>query len=329
MAISGERMVNEEAKKEINGSRIREFEVFGVFEPAVHYIAGLISGAAGVLAGHPLDTVKVRLQTQTQTKQVYGRYRGTIHCFASIVRHEGVQGLFKGLSSPLASLTVINSVVFGVYGNTAKLFTDQHSMTTHFLSGCAAGFIQTAIISPTELLKLRMQVQIDGKHKKYRSPIDCIQKMVRQKGVLQLYRGLIATLSRDVPSYGVYFASYDRLAKSLSRDGTLESLDNVKLLFAGGLAGVFSWVINYPVDVIKTKFQSDDKFNTYMEAIKFTYKTQGYRGFFSGLNSTLIRAFPTNAATFFAVEWTYRIITKIQNAILERKKRQAALNAKV
>uniref|UniRef100_A0A914RGH6 Uncharacterized protein n=1 Tax=Parascaris equorum TaxID=6256 RepID=A0A914RGH6_PAREQ len=277
MATNDEDTLVVESNKS-EGNRKREFKVFGVFEPAVHYFAGLVAGVAGVLAGHPLDTVKVRLQTQTQNKEVKEVYRGTIHCFSSIIRHEGVRGLFKGISSPLASLTVINSVVFGVYGNTTRLFIDQQSITTHFLSGCAAGFVQTAIISPTELLKLRMQVQIDAMHRKY----------------------LIATLARDIPSYGVYFASYDRMAKSLSCDNTSESLTNVQLLFAGGIA----------VDVIKSKFQSDDKFTSYMQTIKFTYKTEGYRGFFAGFNSTILRAFPTNAATFFAVEWTYRVLSK-------------------
>ena len=47
----------------------------------------LLAGVASVLVGHPFDTVKVRLQTQA-----FGgpKYRGTFHCFASIVRQESV-----------------------------------------------------------------------------------------------------------------------------------------------------------------------------------------------------------------------------------------------
>lgn len=48
-------------------------------------------GAAGVLAGHPLDTVKARLQTQKP-----GTYRGPLHCFTSIVKKDNVRGLYKG-----------------------------------------------------------------------------------------------------------------------------------------------------------------------------------------------------------------------------------------
>uniref|UniRef100_A0AC34R4P9 Uncharacterized protein n=1 Tax=Panagrolaimus sp. JU765 TaxID=591449 RepID=A0AC34R4P9_9BILA len=56
---------------------------------ALDFIAGCFGGAAGVLAGHPLDTVKVRLQTQT------GVYRGPWHCFTSIIRKEHFKGLYK------------------------------------------------------------------------------------------------------------------------------------------------------------------------------------------------------------------------------------------
>lgn len=45
------------------------------------------TGCAGLIVGHPFDTVKVRLQTQSVAKPVY---RGTIHCFTTIVKAESV-----------------------------------------------------------------------------------------------------------------------------------------------------------------------------------------------------------------------------------------------
>ena len=51
----------------------------------------LCLGAAGVLIGYPLDTVKVKIQTQDPTKGL--QYRGTFHCLSEIIKHEGV-GLY-------------------------------------------------------------------------------------------------------------------------------------------------------------------------------------------------------------------------------------------
>ncbi|KAI1895560.1 hypothetical protein AGOR_G00107500 [Albula goreensis] len=104
---------------------------------ALDFVAGCIGGAAGVLVGHPFDTVKqgcyfvvdegytttarkcnlVRLQVQNVDKPLY---RGTFHCFQSIVRQESMFGLYKGIGSPMMGLTFINAIVFGVQGNAMR-----------------------------------------------------------------------------------------------------------------------------------------------------------------------------------------------------------------
>jgi solute carrier family 25 carnitine/acylcarnitine transporter 20/29 len=85
----------------------------------------------------------------------------------------------------------------------------------------------------------------------------------------------------------------------------------VGLLVAGGTAGVFSWITSYPFDVVKTRIQSlplkgqpgFDKYSGFWDCAKKSYREEGWRVFFRGLNSCLIRAFPVNAVTFFVYEW--------------------------
>jgi solute carrier family 25 carnitine/acylcarnitine transporter 20/29 len=201
----------------------------------VDVFAGCAGGAAGVLAGHPLDTVKVRLQTSP-----HGTYRGTWHCFASIVRTENVKGLYKGISSPLASLTFVNAIVFGVHGTVAKQFSDRQAILTHFIAGCCAGLAQSFISAPTELLKLRVQLQKDTAHASFRSPYQCLRHILRTSGPKTLYRGMLATQLRDCPGLGVYFASYEFMARKMSKDGTMEALTSWQLLLAAGGDGIDS-----------------------------------------------------------------------------------------
>lgn len=92
------------------------------------------------------------------------------------------------MSSPLASLAVINAVVFGVHGNVSKQFGDRDSLMTHFIAGCSAGAAQAFIAGPTELLKLRVQIQSDTAHSKYKSPFDCLKTVVKEQGVRILGR---------------------------------------------------------------------------------------------------------------------------------------------
>ncbi|XP_072446797.1 solute carrier family 25 member 48 isoform X3 [Chiloscyllium punctatum] len=125
------------------------------------FIAGWIGGAASVIVGHPLDTVKTRLQAG------HG-YTNTVQCVRTIFKNEHVAGFFKGLSFPLASIAVYNSVALGVYGNAQRFICryrygeDLHQSPA--LSDVAAasalvGLVTVAIGAPVDLVKIRLQMQ--------------------------------------------------------------------------------------------------------------------------------------------------------------------------
>jgi solute carrier family 25 carnitine/acylcarnitine transporter 20/29 len=93
--------------------------------------------------------------------------------------------------------------------------------------------------------------------------------------------GFFLTVIRDCPACGTYFASYEWLVRKLSVDGKSESLTIAQLLLAGGSAGILSWLINYPADVIKTRFQADAidthniAYRSIVECIRKTYREDG------------------------------------------------------
>ena len=76
---------------------------------AREFIAGYAAGMALVAAGHPFDTVKVRLQTSNA-------FTGPIDCLRRTIAKEGFLGLYKGVSAPLFLTGVINSIMFGLNG---------------------------------------------------------------------------------------------------------------------------------------------------------------------------------------------------------------------
>ncbi|KAK6034134.1 carnitine/acylcarnitine carrier protein CACL family protein [Cooperia oncophora] len=215
--------------------------------------------------------------------------------------------MISGLSSPLASLTAINAIVFGVHGSVCREFSNPDSLRAHFFAGAAAGMLQSIIAAPSERLKLLIQIQTDAAHTRYQSPLHAARTIIAKHGYMSLNRGFLATLLRDCPAFGIYFASYEYMSRRMSKDGQMESLTGPQLLLAGGGAGMLSWLFNYPTDVVKTRFQTT-KYRNYMHCIRSTYREGGLRVFFTGLGSTLLRAFPSNAATFFTVEWTYRLL---------------------
>ncbi|OQR70162.1 mitochondrial carnitine/acylcarnitine carrier protein CACL-like [Tropilaelaps mercedesae] len=275
------------------------------------FVVGWISGCAGVIVGHPFDTVKVRLQTQDAAKP---KYRNTIHCFTTILKAESAPGLFRGMTSPMAGIPFVNAILFGVYGTTRKLFTDQDSLSTHFCAGMVAGGVQSAITSPMELIKTRLQLQDETSKpvrtlQKYRTikprysgPLDCARQIFRNEGgVRGLSKGLGSTLLRDAPGIGVYFASYEYLYRSAVERGSggPAGVSTTSILMAGGLAGVLSWTVCYPIDVVKSRIQGGVSSAGFVDTALRLYRREGTRSFVRGVNSALLRAYPTNAAIFF------------------------------
>jgi len=128
-----------------------------LLDGTAHFVAGWLSGCGGVLASHPFDTVKVRLQTQGVLATQH-QYTGTWQCISHTVRTEGGRGLFKGMSSPLLGTALWNAVGFGVYGNTLTYMCgndvqQHHEMKHVFVASLAAGVAQTFVICPLELTK--------------------------------------------------------------------------------------------------------------------------------------------------------------------------------
>jgi len=257
---------------------------------ALDFVAGCIGGAAGVAFGYPLDTVKVRIQTQEIGPDGSRMYRGTVDCLSKIIKTEGAQGLYKGMSSPLFGVAGINAITFGAYGNILKQLPNQDSLSSITIAGSGAGLIQSFIVSPMELVKTQMQVC--GQE----GIGEAVSTIVKNSGVKGLFKGLGITFTREVPAFGIYFGSYELMIREFGEN-------TATILTAGGLAGILSWIFTYPQDVIKTRIQADGYgksqiYKGYSHCLKLGLESEGSKFLLRGVCSTVIRAFPTNAVTF-------------------------------
>lgn len=294
------------------------------------FIAGWIGGASSVIVGHPLDTVKTRLQAGKGNKS-------TLHCILTIYRKETVAGFFKGLSFPLASITLYNSAVFGFFSNTQRLISKlryddgRHpcGMLDLTVASMLTGLVSVSLGAPVDLVKIRLQMQtrpvlaenlnlaantsgniplrsveMAGQHG-YRGPIQCISSIIQTEGLQGLYRGAGAMILRDVPGYTLYFIPYTLFCDLLNPDGK-SSPDLCSILLAGGLAGSISWVTATPADVVKSRLQADHhqqrKYRGVLHCIVKSYKTEGLQVFFRGASVNAIRGFPMSATMFLGYE---------------------------
>nr|XP_055210467.1 solute carrier family 25 member 45 isoform X4 [Gorilla gorilla gorilla]XP_055210468.1 solute carrier family 25 member 45 isoform X4 [Gorilla gorilla gorilla] len=187
-----------------------------------------------------------------------------------IYRHESLLGFFKGMSFPIASTAVVNSVLFGVYSNTLLVLTatshqerraQPPSYTHIFLAGCTGGFLQAYCLAPFDLIKVRLQNQTEPRAQpgspppRYQGPVHCAASIFREEGPRGLFRGAWALTLRDTPTVGIYFITYEGLCRQYTPEG--QNPSSATVLVAGGFAGIASWVAATPLDVIKSRMQMD------------------------------------------------------------------------
>ena len=138
--------------------------------------------------------------------------------------------------------------------------------------------------------------------------MNLMRSIYQNHGVKGIYKGSIQTILREGIGNSVYFLTYEQMVRMYiqSKQIRREDIPTILPLVGGGLAGLNSWMINYPVDVVKTKFQSqcliNPEFTNSMQIYRSVYNETGIQGFFKGFAPCGIRSIPVNAAGFLLYE---------------------------
>lgn len=205
----------------------------------MEYFNGFIVGSVETIVGHPLDTIKVRLQ-----------FQNGYH-----FKH-----LYNGFTAPFLSNSFISAGLFGINEQIHK------NVNNFFVSGFLSGMCISLVLSPIEAIKTHRQQMLNVK--------------------LQLFRGFPLTVLREAPSMSVYFGTFHYL----KNNGWNPHVN-------GAITGMLTWGITYPIDVAKTRVQSN-----YLLSYKQAFRSNLFDGFYV----CMFRAAIVNSCAL----WAYSFISK-------------------
>ncbi|KAI4329257.1 hypothetical protein L6164_021543 [Bauhinia variegata] len=279
------------------------------------FIAGGFGGIAGIMSGYPLDTLRIR-QQHSNTGSAFS-------ILSNVVSKEGPVALYRGMAAPLATVIFQNAMVFQIYAVLSRAFDSSDNAPPSYkgvaLGGIGTGALQSLMLSPIELVKIRLQLQNKSQSTEFqKGPVRVAKDIWKKENLRGVYRGLGITVLRDAPSYGFYFWTYEYTREKLHpgcRKSCQESLNT--MLLAGGLAGVASWICCYPLDVIKTRLQAQSpsslKYNGILDCLRKSMKEEGHAVLWRGLGTAVARAFVVNGAVFSAYEIALRCLYNNNN----------------
>lgn len=145
----------------------------------------------------PLDLIKTRLQISGQGGGAK-EYTGTFDAITKIIKREGPTSLYKGLSAGLLRQATYTTTRLGTYTFLNEKYREHSGKAPNlFVSmglGVCAGITGSFVGNPAEISLIRMTA--DGRlpieqRRNYSSVVNAVVRIVREEGVLTLWRGCI------------------------------------------------------------------------------------------------------------------------------------------
>lgn len=237
---------------------------------------------------YPIDVIRTRMQVQGSSaiKASFPCYKNSLDALVKIVKAEGPRGLFKGFMISEGGYVAGHTVYYGVYEVLKQglqtmypCYSSKESTMNVFwttaVAGGVADLVACGLSVPSEVATTRLQIQGPLARAKYKGGLDVLTRVYRMEGIRGLYRGLGATLLRNVPNSAMWWGSYEvtknklhafdlraKLGlpsrKSADPHSRVENEDPLVHIVAGVVAAVVATTIVNPIDVAKTRLQSTE-----------------------------------------------------------------------
>ena len=216
---------------------------------ALGTLTGVSSSTVAVLVAHPIETVKVRIQSHAHGVHFFSHWKSA----RGIIRRP-----YAGLLPHLVQYLPMNALRFGGYERAKPLvgWTGEipAAWWQPFAAGGCSGMTVAAILHPLYVIKTAGQAWRSG-------PYDTAQQLLRQHGLRGLYLTYPLGFVRFGVALSVFFGTYAGMKEAFGvrnvnakkEFATLPWDVLLKSCLAGGLSGVLTWTSIYPVDVLQSR----------------------------------------------------------------------------
>lgn len=262
-------------------------------------ISGASSGAISAVLFQPLEYLKTKLQQPTFKYSFRSLKSYTLKQLIIItltdehqkINTRNIPKFWSGLTPSLVRSVPIAGIYFGcidTFKNIPVLADSKNAgqlqLFHSFIIGSLSKVIADLTTFPLGLIKTRYESEVYN----YKGIRQAFIQISRSEGFYGLYKGLNATLVRDITYSGIYFTLYTKIKHIASNNLTTAGSDERSIFFAScALASsVLASLITQPPDVVRAYIQLDPEHNKKYEgmisAARKIYEKKGVQGFFAG-----------------------------------------------
>lgn len=260
-----------------------------------------------------------RRQTHLQAAHAAGEERGLhrLRTLRQLVKRQGVMTLWRGAPGVAAACIPSHAAYFSVYEHSKEAF-GANAPGHHPLAAGAAGAVATtlhdAVLTPMDVVKQRLQLG------QFLTVATCVRSTIHNEGLRAFYRSYPTTVLMNIPYAATVVAVNESSKEWLNPSG---EHDMQTYLMSGALAGAVAAVVTNPMDVVKTRLQTQGALVTSAataggagEAIAVAptylglrdtahkvYAAEGARGFLQGVKVRVLVHTPSMAISWGTYEF--------------------------
>ena len=282
-------------------------------KPVSEVLAGATARAASQATIHPLDTLKVRLQTSAKNvKNVKGIGKNLPPLWRMA---NSVSSLYKGVIGATTGAGFAIGVYFAFYTVAKNVLTRRTRLNTGavaFVSGGSAAVGSSVLKVPLAVCIRSVQAGV------YPNFVAAAVSITKAAGVRGLFTGYLPTVLEDVPDMAVKFAAYETL-RSVHQSIVTDRQPSIQEDFVmGAMSGALAAACSTPLDVVKTNMMCAAASRPSMISVaNQIVRTKGVRGFFQGVGPRALSN-GMNSAVFFCFFEMFR-------AFIQQKSKRVAV----
>ena len=227
----------------------------------------------------------------------------------NVIESDGLRAIYSGIGAGIMRHLTYQSVRFAIYENWKNYFTvrGQHlDFATRIVVAGTAGFLAGGFITPVDLICVRMQNDVKLpfiKRRNYKNVFDGLVRVIKDEGLIQLYRGSSMACSKGALMTIGQLATYD-VTKEKLLELQLVNEGQLCYLISSIIAGTIATSFAMPVDVMKTKIFSatPGKYSGVISCFTQTLRAGGPLAFYKGFYPSFVRITPATVITFLVLE---------------------------
>ncbi|VDD93425.1 unnamed protein product [Enterobius vermicularis] len=293
----------------------------------IKYLLSCSASLVSETVTYPLDVTKTRLQMIRSGGAILlptfnqKRRPGMFSVFWNIVRNEGVLNLWSGVTPAIYRHFVYTGFRMGFYEVIRAAWHDKEKekrfpIWKSMISGLTAGALAQFIASPTDLVKVQMQMEglrrLQGQPARFRNTWHAFSTFYRVNGFRSLWTGWIPNCQRAALLNMADLATYDRSKRILLGRGMKDNA--LTHACCSAMSGLAAATVSTPADVIKTRIMNQLKHSSgavadgsyhykgAFDCLKHTIQNEGLMALYKGFLPTYIRMAPWSLTFWISYE---------------------------